>query len=403
MSAKVSAGGKSASSMLVQDKDHRRLIFRLSIFSRLLVFILIHLSAHSLPPFDSSPALVELHPLLRPLFRWDVFHFFHIAQHSHVYEHEWAFFSGLPFIMRYDRLALAVLACDTSQMLYTLSLYHLPSPSHALLATLLSLLPSNPVTVYFAPYTEPFFNYFSYWGMLCCTRHQWVFASLLFALAGMFRSNGIFLAGFIIWGLLVRPFLSRQSLHPRTVLKSLVLTAIVLSPFVGHQYLAYLSFCSRSITKPAPQWCSQTLPFIYSYVQSKYWNVGFLRYWTKNQIPNFLLAAPTLSLIFAYCFHHLRKMLPELVFSNNNLTPSRSLKSLTIDPHAIHATILCFTLLVASHTQIVLRLAGSIPFTYWAAAWLVSEHHTLGRLWVTWSLLWSLTSIVLWSAFLPPA
>lgn len=163
MSANVSVGGKSASSMLVQDK-HRRLIFRLSILSRLLVFVLVHLSAHFLPLFDSSPVLVELFPLLRPLFRWDVFHFSHIAHRSYVYEHEWAFFPGLPFIMRYDTLALAVLACDTSQMLYTLSLYHLPSPSHALLATLLSLLPSNPVTAYFAPYTEPFFNYFSYWG-----------------------------------------------------------------------------------------------------------------------------------------------------------------------------------------------------------------------------------------------
>lgn len=228
MSANVSAGGKSANSMLVQDK-HRRLIFRLSIFSRLLIFVLVHLSAHLLPLFDSSPVLVDIHPLLRPLFRWDVFHFSHIAQHSYVYEHEWAFFSGLPFIMRFDRLALAVLACDASQMLYTLSLYHLPSPSHALLATLLSLLPSNPVTAYFAPYTEPFFNYLSYWGMsdhlieltlpitilsplgmLYCTRQQWFFASVLFALAGMFRSNGIFLAGFIIWGLLGRPLLNRQ-------------------------------------------------------------------------------------------------------------------------------------------------------------------------------------------------
>ena len=191
--------------------------------------------------------------------------------------------------------------------------------------------------------------------------------------------------------------------HLRTLLKSLALTAIVFSPFVGHQYLAYLSFCSRSITEPVPQWCSQTLPFIYSYVQSKYWNVGFLRYWTINQLPNFLLAAPTLSLIFAYCFRHLRKMLPELVFNNSTSTSSRSFKSLTIDPHAIHATILCLILLVASHTQIVLRLAGSIPLTYWAAAWLVSEHHTLGRLWVTWSVLWSFISIVLWGTFLPPA
>lgn len=256
--------------------------------------------------------------------------------------------------------------------------------------------------------------------MLCCTRQQWFFASVLFALAGMFRSNGIFLAGFIIWGLLGRPLLDWQTVtlslvpylyfklttyqpHPRVLLKSLALTIIVLSPFVGHQYLAYLSFCSRSETEPVPQWCSQTLPFIYSYVQSKYWDVGFLRYWTFNQLPNFILAAPTLSLLFAYCFHHLRKMLPELGFTNNSSFLSRSLRSSSIDPHAIHATILCFILLVASHSQIVLRQAGSMPLTYWAAAWLVSEHHTLGRLWVTWSVLWCLISIVLWSTFLPPA
>ena len=235
----------------------------------------------------------------------------------------------------------------------------------------------------------------------------------------MFRSNGIFLAGFIIWGLLGPPLLNQRTVaissclertfkltayqpNHRTLLKSLTLTTIVLSPFLGHQYLAHLSFCSCSITEPLPRWCSQTLPFIYSYVQSKYWNVGFLRYWTINQLPNFILAAPTLSLIFAYCFHHLRKMLPELDFSNNS-SPSRSFRSPTIDPHAIHATIFCFILLVASHTQIVLRQAGSIPLNYWAAAWLVSEHHTLSRLWVTWSVLWSLISIVLWSTFLPPA
>ena len=163
MSAKVRAGGKSAS-MLVEDK-HRRLIFRLSIVARLLVFVLVHISARLLPLFDASPVLLNLHPLLRPLYRWDVFHFFHISQHFYVYEHEWAFFPALPFIIRYDLGLLAVLACNTSQTLYSLSLYHLPSPNHALLATLLSLLPASPVTAYFAPYTEPFFTYLSYQGM----------------------------------------------------------------------------------------------------------------------------------------------------------------------------------------------------------------------------------------------
>ena len=171
MSANVSAGGRSAS-MLVEDKD-RRLIFALSVLSRLLVFVLLQLSAHLLPLFDASPVLVNgLNPLLRPLFRWDVFHFSHIAQHAYVYEHEWAFFPALPLTLRYSTLAGALLTFNTSQTLYTLSLYHLPSHNHALLATLLSLLPLSPVTAYFAPYTEPFFTYLSYRGMSIYLLHS---------------------------------------------------------------------------------------------------------------------------------------------------------------------------------------------------------------------------------------
>lgn len=169
MSASVRAGGRSVN-MLVEDQQHRRLLFRLSIFSRLLVFVLVHLSAHALPLFDASPLLITVHPILRPLFRWDVFHFSHIAQHAYVYEHEWAFFPALPFI--FAVAPLLVLTCDTSQTLYTLSLYHLPSPKLALLATLFSLFPSSPVTAYFAPYSEPFFNYLSYRGMSCLSKSK---------------------------------------------------------------------------------------------------------------------------------------------------------------------------------------------------------------------------------------
>lgn len=46
--------------------------------------------------------------------------------------------------------------------------------------------------------------------MLCCTRKEWARASFWFALACMFRSNGIFLSGYIIWGLVVQPVLQSQ-------------------------------------------------------------------------------------------------------------------------------------------------------------------------------------------------
>jgi len=35
-------------------------------------------------------------------------------------------------------------------------------------------------------------------------------AALLFAFAGTFRSNGILLSGFILWGLLIQPFLENR-------------------------------------------------------------------------------------------------------------------------------------------------------------------------------------------------
>jgi phosphatidylinositol glycan class V len=87
-------------------------------------------------------------------------------------------------------------------------------------------------------------------------------------------------------------------------------------------------------------------------------------------------------------------------------------------PHAIHALILTGTLLFASHTQIVLRLAPSMPLIYWAAAAAIvrdaeptaqegaSPATTKVRwsyVWVWWSVVWGALSVVLWTAFLPPA
>jgi hypothetical protein len=173
----------------VQMRSHRRLILRYALLSRLVFFILLQLAAQ-LPLFDTSPLLVPLPRPLHPLLRWDSFHFLHIAKYGYVYEHEWAFLPGAIYLTRYlgstlDGLIdsdsfsnilsaglLAVLACDTSQTLYSLSLYHLQSPALALSASLLSLLPTSPATLYFVPCTEPFFTYFSYRGMLLLTRYS---------------------------------------------------------------------------------------------------------------------------------------------------------------------------------------------------------------------------------------
>lgn len=169
---------------------------------------------------------------------------------------------------------------------------------------------------------------------------------------------------------------------------------------IYHQYSGYRIFC-RETNTPA-SWCSNFPPSIYTYAQSQYWNVGLLRYWTPQQIPNFLLAAPVLVLLSYYSTQSVRSFTNRLFYRTQPRKPS-PFEPLSLAPHGIHAFVFTSILLFASHTQIILRFAASIPFTYWSAARLLVEHPRLGKWWVGWSVVWGAVSLILWSAFLPPA
>ncbi|EMD32128.1 glycosyltransferase family 76 protein [Gelatoporia subvermispora B] len=416
-------------------QEHTRILRQLSLLSYALTALLAYLASY-LPLFDSSPRTIIngasrswTSTFAYPLLRWDVFHYGHTAQYGYVYEHQWAFFPGPSLVMRGTSEFLhflgvisqrstwetvlvggAVIAslCDTSTTLYHLSLHHLRSPSLAFLATLLSLLPSSPATLRLVPYSEPYFTMLSYRGMLYCARRQWLAAVCAFALAGAFRSNGVMLAGFVLWGIVVEPSLHKQQISPGKVIHALALTLIATFPFIYHQYRAYIAFCT-DVTSAAP-WCESFPPSIYTYVQARYWGVGFLRYWTLPQLPNFLLAAPVLAVLLwsttYYVLHalnpRLRAVLSGKDFGASAADPSPFLGS-SLAPHALHALIFTLLLLLNSHTQIVLRLAASMPFTYWTAARLVMESPRWGRWWVAWSVVWGAISVILWAVFLPPA
>ena len=219
-------------------KRHRKQLLIFTLASHVLILLLLFLCSY-LPLFDSSPwAVLDKSTTswaTSSLLRWDVFHF-RLAADVRMYEHQWAFFPGVPTFMELlGRIApsdnwatslqggvLLAIACDCTLSLYDLSLHHLKSTSLSFLSATLSLLPSSPATTRYAPYAEPLFAWASYRGdfppqlhftltqrppgMLACTRSQWALASVYFCLAGTFRSNGILLSGFILWGVLVEPF-----------------------------------------------------------------------------------------------------------------------------------------------------------------------------------------------------
>ncbi|KAG6857278.1 hypothetical protein H0H87_007111 [Tephrocybe sp. NHM501043] len=370
-------------------------------------------AGHSvLPLFDAAPRLAP--SPLAPLVRWDAVHFSAIAHSGYAFDIQWAFLPGTPFLIRLLRfntnpyiwpLALLALALDSARTLHRLTRHFFPtSPSFARLVLLLSLFPSSPATLYFAPYAEPFFTYLSYRGMLFAAQQRWLAATLCFTLASFFRSNGILLAGYLMWGLVALPFLNRRQPSALNVLYAIILSACVAAPLVYHNYSAYLLFCMADID--TPEWCHRVPPSIYTHVQAKYWDNGFLRYWTPAQIPNFIIGAPPLVLLIVFSVHNLRKtFLPAVtsrLFGGEERTET-PLETLAITPHLIHSLVMCITLLFFSHTQIVLRLAAALPALYWAAAWLFIREGRWGRVWVRWSIVWGLISVGLWVAFLPPA
>ncbi|VDC03637.1 unnamed protein product [Peniophora sp. CBMAI 1063] len=299
----------------------------------------------------------------------------------------------------------------STQSLYRLSLYHLGSPDAAYLAALFSLLPSSPAALLFAPYTEPYFALFTYQGMTECARRRYIPAALYFALATAFRSNGVLNAGFILWDLVARDIIMDMRWPPLSrVLQASILSSLVFAPFIAHQYNAYLIFCGDGpLHDSRPPWCSDTIPSIYGHVQVKYWNNGFLRYWTLGQAPNIALAVPVLTVVLSFCAFHLWNgvLLPYLKLDQPSTEQEPEGRSIflrtSLVPHTIHAVILGMVLLLASNTQIALRATSAMPTTYWAGAWLLLERPRAGRAWVRWSMIWGMLSIALWTAFLPPA
>ncbi|GAV51636.1 hypothetical protein ZYGR_0AF01070 [Zygosaccharomyces rouxii] len=225
----------------------------------------------------------------------------------------------------------------------------------------------------------------------------YLFSSICFSLATLNRSNCILLGiyyVFDLWQLL------RNRNYGKAFVFPVLSGGLLFLTFILQQYLIpYSIFCPER-----GSWCKTQIlgPFtkqsFYGFLQSHYWNVGFLKYWTTNNIPNFLFALPNIVLL----------LYSSVYFSK--IYPYYSLK-----PHIWVTTSLVVVILLFVHVQIINRISTFIPLHLWYLAdRLLKISNSKGKrmprgddriahYYILWLIFWIPLQTVLFAYFLPPA
>lgn len=134
-----------------------------------------------------------------------------------------------------------------------------------------------------------------------------------------------------------------------------------------HLLTAYIRLC-RMASEPA-EFCHRIVPNVYPYVQQRYWNVGFLRYYEWKQLPNFFIAAPVLSCSIVGIYRYARLEKGILLFWQRSKSPARPL-------YYMWAFLIAFSMCFV-HIQAVNRIFAFVPMLWWTVADLYVRHPRL--------------------------
>ncbi|CAN6648948.1 GPI mannosyltransferase 2 [Trichomonascus vanleenenianus] len=335
---------------------------------------------------------------------WDSVFYVSVAKRGLVYEHEWAFgrfwslmiqyltpeINNSPLGPTYWYGLTSIIISITSHYLSVLLLMKLTKMIFASrhknvnkLALITGYLYTiSPAGMYLiAGYSEAAFALLTFLGMYFREKKNYIVSGLAFALCCGVRSNGI------LWGIVfvydLFPELRKGNWWKAF---QVIIGGGIIGLFsLGLQAYPYFLYC------PARgEWCHDTIPSIFGFVQSHYWNVGFLRYWTPNNIPNFLFGAPTLYLLWqSGCWYSYPKPM------------------VRIRPYLTVQFIIFVSAIFVYHAQIITRIATCLPMMYWYTAELISSTNLnqvkSGKRIATYFVLWTLSQAVLFAAFLPPA
>ncbi|GAB2276370.1 hypothetical protein Dimus_011099 [Dionaea muscipula] len=455
-------------------QNHTRRVLLCAIASRITLLSLMVMWRSLLSPYDTSASLNPIclsmnssHPVsvadrasaeqvllpgiasfIEESIVWDSVYFIRIAECGYEYEQSYAFLPLLPmsisliankvlrplvpFIGYRAVLALSgymisnVAFVLAAVYFYRLSVIALKDPEASMRAS--ALFCFNPASVFYSSiYSESLYALFSIGGLCFLMSGANLISVLWLALSGSARSNGVLNAGYFCFQSMHQIYSAifvrkRPSMVFRILFAGALRSICIFIPFVAFQAFGYYRICHAHDPDRIRPWCKARVPLLYSFIQSHYWGVGFLRYFQVKQLPNFLLASPILSLaaasIYSYakfdpsifltlglgtCYNgkgsalimHSRRenMVPNFAApkqENENLRRSRKIKAEDADtrispvendvrvksryysvvtlPFLLHVGFMATTAFLVMHVQVATRFLSASPPLYWFAS-----------------------------------
>ncbi|KAL1832015.1 hypothetical protein DCAR_0102032 [Daucus carota subsp. sativus] len=318
---------------------HNRLVINTAIASRILLLTLIIFWRSLVSPYDTSASInpnclsspkTQSIPIKFPYVAsliensivWDSVYFVRIAQCGYEYEQTYAFWPLLPFcIFVFSKTVFAPLVplvgyravlglsgyvlnniafVFAAVYFHRLSVIVLKDKRTALRASILFCF--NPASIFFSSiYSESLYALLSIGGICHLMSGAKNKSTLWFALSVLARSNGVLNAGYIGFQTMHQAYDAayykrRVYMAVQILLAGALRCLCICLPLFIFQAYGYVNICHGRSTDELRPWCKARVPMVYNFIQSYYWGVGFLKYFKPNQLPNFLLAFPILSL-----------------------------------------------------------------------------------------------------------
>ncbi|KAI5960342.1 GPI18 [Candida pseudojiufengensis] len=345
--------------------------------------------------------------ILNKLITWDSVYFNDIFINDIKYEHQFVFCPGWLNLIKlipigstyYSKQILSIIISNICHFTSVITLYFILNNifKNSKLSYLSSLMMIfSPAGIFLTTnYSENLCNLLTLLTLLCyyksidfnniTTRsNKRINNTLLYVLSGIICAYGFTVrANTLLLGILYLFDLYDFLVVDENLYKSLlpIFTGSILGfTFIGENLYHYLLFCpSRG------EWCENYFPSLFQFAQDHYWNVGFLKYWTLNNIPNFLLVTPII-IWNCYSIFIFWRLLPQY----KKLT---SLSFIQI--------IMIFGGVFFWNIQILNRLTSYSPLIYWTLA--INYNKIWFKYVLGYMITWNLVQTSLFAAFLPPA